>query len=192
MGTFFTLGDGQLGFGSLSIRRFVVEFRGCFCWGLSMKKTLSIVAAGSLVVGLSGSAWADEAKTVPNTAPQAKAAPAGNEGSDQSVVNGADVGDFLGSGVVLDRDKMDATVDREYNKYVRLDPLKPGECPPSVNPSVEAAELAQAKKANKGKKKGFKGFIKSIGGAFTDAAGLLGFPIGPQDDDARTDKWDDM
>ncbi|GEM_PF-3592725 len=145
-----------------------------------MTKILLLSAAVLLVTGCLIPARADDA-----------AASDGSAGS-ETVVNGASASDFLGSGSLINRDKMDATLDREYNKYVRLDPLKPGEQPPSVNPSVENAELAATRKASKKQRKGFKGFVKGIGHLFTDAAGVLGFPVGPQDDDARTDKFDNM
>ncbi len=109
----------------------------------------------------------------------------------QEVVNGADVGDFLGSGVQLDRRAMDGVVDREYNSLVRLDPLKPGEVAPSVNPDVENAALAQAKQ-NQPKQHGFKAFIHGCANAVSDVGAMIGFPIGPDDDDARMDKFDDM
>ncbi len=109
----------------------------------------------------------------------------------QEVVNGADVGDFLGSGVQLDRRAMDGVMDREYNSLVRLDPLKPGEVAPSVNPDVENAALAQAKQ-NQPKQHGFKAFIHGCANAVSDVGAMIGFPIGPDDDDARMDKFDDM
>jgi hypothetical protein len=109
----------------------------------------------------------------------------------QAVVNGANVGDFLGSGVQLDRRAMDAVVDREYNSLGRLDPLKPGEAAPSVDQDVENKNLAEAKK-NMPKRKGLRAFIHGCANAFSDVGSMLGFPIGPDEDDARMDKFDGM
>jgi len=109
----------------------------------------------------------------------------------QNVVNGASVGDFLGSGVQLDRRQMDNVMDREYNSLVRLDPLKPGEAAPSVNPDVANYRLAEAKK-NQPQRNGFQKFLHGCVNGVEDVGAMVGFPIGPDDDDARMDKFDDM
>jgi hypothetical protein len=83
-------------------------------------------------------------------------------------VNGADVGDFLGSGPVIDEVAMDKAAKKEQ-KYADLDPKK----------NVSKSSASDTKQQHNEIKKIGSEFVKTI----EKATDEIGFPVGPDNDD---------